>query len=191
VRKGALPKICLGGLALKTRAKKAEILKSFEEKLERANALFVLSYKGFTAHESNEIRKLLMEKGGEFRVVKNTLLRIASEKKGKQVINDYVEGPTAVVFTYQDPVEIAKVLKEYIKTHPSLTLRGLVLQDKCYDVAMVDELVKLPPKEVLIAQLLGTIQAPVANFVGVLSAILRNFLYVLKAIEEKKAKGEA
>jgi large subunit ribosomal protein L10 len=56
---------------------------------------------------------------------------------------------------------------------------------------MVDELVKLPPKEVLIAQLLGTIQAPVANFVGVLSAILRNFLYVLKAIEEKKAKGEA
>jgi large subunit ribosomal protein L10 len=115
---------------LKTRAKKAEILKSFEEKLERANALFVLSYKGFTAHESNEIRKLVREKGGEFRVVKNTLLRIASEKKGKQVVNDYVEGPTAVVFTSQDPVEIAKVLKEYIKTHPSLTLRGLVLQDK-------------------------------------------------------------
>jgi large subunit ribosomal protein L10 len=176
---------------LKTRAKKAEILKSFEEKLERANALFVLSYKGFTAYESNEIRKLIREKGGEFRVVKNTLLRIASEKKGKQVVNDYVEGPTAVVFTYQDPVEIAKVLKEYIKTHPSLTLRGLVLQDKGYDAAMVDELVKLPPKEVLIAQLLGTIQAPVANFVGVLSAILRKFLYVLKAIEEKKAKGEA
>ncbi|MCI4454567.1 MAG: 50S ribosomal protein L10 [Thermodesulfobacterium sp.] len=176
---------------MKTRAKKAEILKSFEEKLEKANALFVLSYKGFTAYESNEIRKLVREKGGEFRVVKNTLLRIASEKKGKQVVNDYVEGPTAVVFTYQDPVEIAKVLKEYIKTHPSLTLRGLVLQDKGYDTAMVDELVKLPPKEVLIAQLLGTIQAPVANFVGVLSAILRNFLYVLKAIEEKKAKGEA
>jgi large subunit ribosomal protein L10 len=176
---------------LKTRAKKAEILKSFEEKLERANALFVLSYKGFTAHESNEIRKLVREKGGEFRVVKNTLLRIASEKKGKQVVNDYFEGPTAIVFTYQDPVEIAKVLKEYIKTHPSLTLRGLVLQDKGYDAAMVDELVKLPSKEVLIAQLLGTIQAPVANFVGVLSAILRNFLYVLKAIEEKKAKGEA
>jgi len=176
---------------LKTRAKKAEILKSFEEKLERANALFVLSYKGFTAHESNEIRKLVREKGGEFRIVKNTLLRIASEKKGKQVVYDYVEGPTAVIFTYQDPVEIAKVLKEYIKTHPSLTLRGLVLQDKGYDAAMVDELVKLPPKEVLIAQLLGTIQAPVANFVGVLSAILRNFLYVLKAIEEKKAKGEA
>jgi large subunit ribosomal protein L10 len=176
---------------LKTRAKKAEILKSFEEKLERANALFVLSYKGFTAHESNEIRKLVREKGGEFRVVKNTLLRIASERKGKQVVNDYVEGPTAVVFTSQDPVEIAKVLKEYIKTHPSLSLRGLVLQDKGYDAAMVDELVKLPQKEVLIAQLLGTIQAPVANFVGVLSAILRNFLYVLKAIEEKKAKGEA
>lgn len=176
---------------MKTRVKKAEILKSFEEKLERANALFVLSYKGFTAHESNEIRKLVRDKGGEFKVVKNTLLRIASENKGKQVINDYVEGPTAVVFTYQDPVEIAKVLKEYIKTHPSLTLRGLVLQDKGYDAAMVDELVKLPPKEVLIAQLLGTIQAPVANFVGVLSAILRNFLYVLKAIEEKKAKGEA
>jgi len=176
---------------LKTRAKKAEILKSLEEKLDRANALFVLSYKGFTAKESNEIRRLIREKGGEFRVVKNTLLRIASEKKGKQVVNDYVEGPTAIVFTYKDPVEVAKTLKDYIKTHPSLTLRGLVLQDKGYDAAVVDELVKLPPKEVLLAQLLGTIQAPVANFVGVLSAILRNFLYVLKAIEEKKAKGEA
>jgi large subunit ribosomal protein L10 len=102
-----------------------------------------------------------------------------------------VEGPTAIVFSYQDPVEIAKVLKEFINTHPSLTLRGLVLQDKGYDAALMDELVKLPPKEVLIAQLLGTIQAPIANFVGVLSGILRKFLYVLKAIEEKKAKGEA
>lgn len=176
---------------MKTRAKKAEILKSLEDKLSRSKALFVLSYRGFTAHESNEIRKLIREKGGEFKVVKNTLLRIASEKTGKQAVNDYVEGPTAVVFTYQDPVEIAKVLKNYVKNHPSLTVKGLVLQDKGYDAAMFDELVALPSREVLIAQLLGTIQAPLTNFVGVLSAILRNFLYVLKAIEEKKAKGEA
>jgi len=67
-------------------------------------------------------------------------------------------------------------------------LRGLVFKGKGYDAKMIDELVKLPPKEVLLAQLVGTMQAPLANFVGLLSAIIRNFLYVLKAIEEKKAK---
>ncbi len=173
-----------------TKAKKAEMLKSLEDKLSRANALFVLSYQKFTALESNEIRKILREKNSEFKVVKNTLLRIASEKTGRTIVNEYVEGPTAIVFSYQDPVEAAKALKEYIKTHQSLVIKGLVLQDKGYDASMVEELVKLPPREILLAQLLGTIQAPVANFVGVLSAIIRNFLYVLKAIEEKKAKGE-
>lgn len=104
---------------------------------------------------------------------------------------DFVEGPTALVFSYKDPVEIAKALKEFIKTHPTLEIKGLVMQGKGYDAKVIDEFVKLPPKEVLLAQVLGTIQAPVSNFVGLLSAILRNFLYVLKAIEEKKGKGEA
>ncbi|MCS7200017.1 MAG: 50S ribosomal protein L10 [Caldimicrobium sp.] len=174
-----------------TRAKKEEMLKALQEKLQRSEAVFIASFRGFKVSEVNEIRRLIREKGGEYRVYKNTLIRIGSENTPFRAIMDYVEGPTALVFSYKDPVEIAKVLKEFIKTHPNLQLRGLVIKGKGYDSQVIDELVKLPPKEILLAQLLGTIQAPLSGFVGVLSAVIRNFLYVLKAIEEKKGKGES
>lgn len=171
-----------------TRAKKAEMLKNLKEKLQKSEAVFITTFRGLKVSEVNEIRKLVREKGGEYRVFKNTLIRIGTENTPYQPVMDFVEGPTALVFVYKDPVEIAKVLKNFVKEHPALELRGFVLKGKGYDANAIDQLVKLPPKEVLLAQLIGTIQAPLANFVGVLSAILRNFLYVLKAIEEKKTK---
>lgn len=173
-----------------TRAKKEEMLKALREKLQRSEAVFITSFRGFKVSEANEIRRLIREKGGEYRVYKNTLIRIGSENTPFRAIMDYVEGPTALVFSYKDPVEIAKVLKEFTKTHPSLQLRGVVIKGKGYDSQVIDELVKLPPREILLAQFLGTIQAPLSGLVGVLSAVIRNFLYVLKAIEEKKRKGE-
>ncbi|MGC9141700.1 MAG: 50S ribosomal protein L10 [Caldimicrobium sp.] len=171
-----------------TRAKKAEMLKNLREKLQKSEAVFITTFRGLKVSEVNEIRKLVREKGGEYRVFKNTLIRIGTENTPYQSVMDFVEGPTALVFVYKDLVEIAKVLKNFVKNHPALELKGFVLKGKGYDALAIDQLVKLPLKEVLLAQLIGTIQAPVANFVGVLSAILRNFLYVLKAIEEKKAK---
>jgi len=175
---------------LLTRIRKEEMVKNLKEKFLNSEGIFVTSFKGFTVAESNEIRKLIREKGGEFRVVKNTLIRLASQETPLQPINEYIEGPTALVIAYKDPVEIAKVLNKFVKDHPSLKLRGFVIQGKGFEASAIEELVKLPPKEVLLAQVLGTLQAPIANFIGVLSAIIRNFLYVLKAIEEKKAKGE-
>ncbi|MDM7202921.1 MAG: 50S ribosomal protein L10, partial [Thermodesulfobacteriaceae bacterium] len=151
---------------------------------------FITTFKGLKVSEVNEIRKLIREGGGEYRVFKNTLIRISTENSAFSPVMDYVDGPTALVFSYKDPVEVAKILKNFVKTHPSLELRGLVFKGKGYDAKAIDELVKLPPKEVLIAQLLGTIQAPLSNFVGVFSALMRQFLYVLKAIEEKKGKEE-
>lgn len=171
-----------------TRAKKAEMLKNLREKLQKSEAVFVTTFRGLKVSEVNEIRKLVKDKEGEYRVFKNTLIRIGTKDTPFQPVMDFVEGSTALVFVYKDPVEIAKVLKNFVKDHPALEIRGFVLKGKGYDAKAVDELVKLPPREVLLAQLIGTFQAPVANFVGLLSAILRNFLYVLKAIEEKKAK---
>ncbi len=173
-----------------TRAQKAEIVKNLKEKFLKCEGVFVTTFNGFTVAESNEIRKMIREKGGEFKVVKNTLIRLASQETPAQPVNDYVEGPTALVIAYEDPVEVAKALNKFIKDHPSLKLRGFVIQGKGFNAEAIEELVKLPSREVLLAQVLGTLQAPIANFVGLLSAILRNFLYVLKAIEEKKAKGE-
>lgn len=173
-----------------TRAQKAEIVKDLKKKFLNSEGVFVTTFKGFTVAESNEIRKLVREKGGEFKVVKNTLIKLASQETPVQVVNDYIDGPTALVIAYKDPVEIAKVLNKFIKDHPSLKLRGFIIQGKGFKPEAMEELVKLPSKEILLSQLLGTLQAPLTNLVGVLSAIIRNFLYVLKAIEEKKSKGE-
>ena len=173
-----------------TRAQKEEIVKSLNEKFGRAEGVFVTTFRGFTAIESNEIRKLVREKGGEFRVVKNTLIKLASKNTPAEPVVDFVEGPTALVLAYEDPVELAKVLKKFVDEHESLKINGFVIKGKPYEAKSIEDLVKLPPREVLLAQVLGTIQAPLSNFVGVLAAVLRNFLYVLKAIEEKKKEAQ-
>lgn len=173
-----------------TKAKKVEVINSLRENFFKAETIFITSFKGFKVAESNEIRKLLKENGAEFKVAKNTLIKIASKETPAQALIDYMEGPTGLVFVYKDSIEVAKVLKKFVDTHPSLQVKGIVIKGIGYKGEIINELVKLPPKEILLAQLLGTLQAPVANFIGVLSAIIRKFLYLLKAIEEKKAKEE-
>lgn len=173
-----------------TRAQKAEVVKSLKDKFLTCEGVFVVTFKGFRVSESNEIRKLMREKGGEFKVVKNTLIKLASQDTPAQPLNDFIQGPTALIIAYKDPIEIAKEIDKFIENHPSLQLNGFVIQGKAFKGDDIKDLVKLPPKEVLLSQFLGTLQAPLVNFVGVLSAIIRKLLYVLKAIEEKKSKSE-
>lgn len=173
-----------------TKAKKVEIVKSLREKFNKAEAVFVTSFRGFKVAESNEIRKILRENGAEFKVAKNTLIKIASQQTPVEPLNEYIEGPTGLVIVYKDSIEVAKILKKFIDTHPSLQIKGLVIKGKGYKGEVINDLVKLPSREILLAQVLGTLQAPLVNLVGVLSAVLRNFLYVLKAIEEKKKAKE-
>ena len=173
-----------------TRAKKKEIVKTLNEKLKKSQAVFVISYHRFTATESNEIRKIMKLNNGEFRVVKNTLFKIASKGTPFEKAVDFVEGPTALVFAYDDPVQVAKLLKKYLDEHNSLQLKGFVIEGKPFESEKIAALSAIPPKEVLLAQMLGTLQAPISNFVGVLAGILRKFLYVLKAIEEKKKNSK-
>ncbi|MFN3921789.1 MAG: 50S ribosomal protein L10, partial [Caldimicrobium sp.] len=116
-----------------TKAKKAEMLKSLKEKMEKSEAIFITSFKGLKVLEANEIRKLVREKDGEYRVFKNTLIRIATENTPYMPIIDYVDGPTALIFSYKDPVEIAKTLKDFVKTHSALEIKGLVFKGKGFD----------------------------------------------------------
>ena len=169
-----------------TRAQKEELVRNLREKFQEAQAVFVTSFKGLTANESNELRRLIREAGGEYRVVKNTLLRIASADTPAEPIQEFIEGPTGIALAYKDPVALAKVLKEFSEEHEALVLRGAALQGKPVDAKGIEALAKLPPREVLLAQLLGLLQAPPARLVQLLANVVRNFLYVLRAIEEKK-----
>ena len=171
-----------------TRKQKEEIVKKLQAELEEVPAVFVTTFKGMTAEESNELRRRLREKGARYQVVKNTLLRLASSGTPAEPLQEFIEGPTGIAICHEDPVEIAKVLVEFAKEHDSLINRGGVLGGKPVPAASLEALAKVPPREVLLAQLLGVLQAPVAQFVQLLAAVPRNFLYVLNAIKEKKAE---
>ncbi len=173
-----------------TRAQKEELVKNLREKFGKAQAVFVTSFHGLTVAESNELRKSLREAGAEYRVVKNTLLRIASKGTSAEPIVDFIEGPTGIAIAYEDPVSVAKILTKFAEEHEALKLRGGALQGKPVDAKGIESLSKLPSREVLLAQLLGLLQAPPARLVQLLANVLRTFLYVLKAIEEKKRQQQ-
>jgi len=174
---------------LLTQKQKREIVQKLKEEFEKSPAVFVTSFQKMTAEESNDLRRRLREKGARYQVVKNTLLRLASSGTPVEPLQEFIQGPTGIAISYEDPVEIAKVLVEFAKEHESLINRGGVLQGKPVPAESLEALAKLPPREVLLAQLLGVLQATTGQFVQLLAAVPRNFLYVLNAIKEKKAEA--
>jgi large subunit ribosomal protein L10 len=136
-----------------------------------------------------DLRRQLREAGIEYRVVKNTLLRLAAEKAGRQQFLSIVEGPTAIAFA-ADPMAPVKVLESYVRTgRTTLALRGALIGDRVYGREDTLALATLPPREVLLGQALGTLQAPLARFVGVLQASLQGLVGVLEARRQQLAEG--
>ncbi|SHF82651.1 LSU ribosomal protein L10P [Caldanaerobius fijiensis DSM 17918] len=169
------------------KAEKAQIVQELKEKLSTAQAAILVDYKGINVEEDTKLRRELRQSGVEYKVVKNTLLSIAAKELGYEGLLPYLEGPTALALGVKDPVAPAKVLYNYAKDHENFKFKVGILQGNIIGVDEIINLAKLPPKEELIAKVLGSMNAPIANFVGVLSATLRNFVYVLNAIKEKKA----
>jgi large subunit ribosomal protein L10 len=167
--------------------KKKEIIASLQEKLGRAEFNILTDFKGLKVSEFTRLRRELKEAGGELAVVKNTLLKLAAADSATAALEKYLVGPTALVLGYQDPVEIAKIVSKYAKDKPdNFILKGGVLGQSVLSDKDVVELAKLPPREVLLAKLLGALQGVPTSLVSVLSGIIRQFLYTLKAIEEKR-----
>ena len=166
---------------------KQQVVAEMHDKLQRAKAVFLADFRGMTVGKATELRNELRKAEVEYRVVKNTLLELASRDTDKAVVAGHFAGPTAIALTYTDPVAAAKVLSKFAKEPQSkLVLKAGVLSGKAIAVPDIQALAELPSREVLIAKLLGTMQAPVANFVGVLAAVPGSFVRALNAIREKK-----
>lgn len=157
-------------------AKVAQLVESFK----KAQAAILTSYIGITVKEDTELRKKMREEGVEYKVVKNTLTSMAAKQAGYEELSKYFAGPVAIAFSYDDPTKPARILADFAKTHKAIQLKAGVVQGNVFDENKVIELSKIPPKEVLIAKLLGSFKAPMSNLV-----------YVLNAISEKKAEANA
>lgn len=172
------------------RPEKEAAVAEIQKKLSSSQSVILTDYRGLNVQEVTELRKKLREVGVEFKVVKNTLTKLAAKNAAIEGLDDLMEGPIALAFGYDDPVAPAKILAEFAKDHQSLELKGGLLEGKVIDLNMVNSLAKLPSKEALLAQIVGLLQAPIRNLVNVLSAPLRNTVYVLEAVRKKQG-GEA
>jgi len=169
---------------------KKELVTQLHEDLGVSQAVFVTDYIGLNVEKITRLRKDVKSAGGTFKVIKNTLLRRAAQDTPVGAINDLFIGPTAIAMAQGDPLGVAKALVNFAKDNEELELQGGILGAQVLDLDKIQSLAKMPSKEVLLAKMLGSMNAPTTNFVGVLAAIPRQMLYVLKAIENQKMQGE-
>lgn len=169
---------------------KEPVVQEIKGKLEASKGAVLADYRGLNVAQVTELRRRLREAGVEYKVVKNTLTKLAAAELGLEGLNPYLEGPTAIAFGIEDPVAPAKILSEFAKTNKALEIKAGVLEGKVIDFNGVKALADLPSREVLLAKVLGGMQAPLYGFANVLQGNLRNLVYVLEAIRKQKA-GEA
>ena len=162
---------------------KEKVVEELTERLRLSETLIVTDYRGLTNSEIDALRSKLLEHGARFTVVKNTLTRRAAEAAGADALLALLEGPTAIAFIEAggDPVAVAKAIAAAAKETKILAIRGGVLQGTAMSADEVESLAKLPPAEVLRAQLLGAIIAPLTTVLGLLSAPLRDLVGLIDA----------
>jgi len=172
-------------------SEKRAVVEEVTEKLQKARGVVLTNYRGLTADEMNDLRRRLREAGVEYKVLKNTLTRIAVREAGIEPMDDILTGPTAIAFGYEDPVLPAKVLKEFSSQHDVLEIKGGLLAGERISTERVTELAGLPGREVLLGSVLAGMQAPIRGLVNVLSGVTRNLVYALDAIRRQKEEAEA
>ena len=171
------------------RSGKAAIIEAVKARADKASFAVITDFKGMTVEELTNLRVSLRKAGGEYLVVKNTLARIALTDGTHDAIKDKFHDNCGVAFGFDDPVAVAKALSDFAKQSKLFELRCASLDGKAMDAAQIDALAKLPGREQLLGQLLGTMNAVPTNFVSLFANMVRGLLYALKGIEDQKSNA--
>jgi len=175
------------------KSEKERVVAELTERLRTSETLIVADYRGLTNAEIDGLRSKLIEHGARFAVVKNTLTRRAAEAAGADGLLALLEGPSAIAFVESDgdPVAVAKALRDAAASTKILAIRGGVLEGAAMTADEVESLAKLPPAEVLRAQLVGAIVSPLTTVVALVSAPLRDLAGLIDArIEQLREQGD-
>ncbi len=171
------------------RSGKAVIIEAVKARADKASFAVITDFKGMTVEELTNLRVSLRKAGGEYLVVKNTLARIALTDGTHDAIKDKFHDNCGVAFGFDDPVAVAKALSDFAKQSKLFELRCASLDGKPMNAAQIDALAKLPGREQLLGQLLGTMNAVPTNFVSLFANMVRGLLYALKGIEDQKSNA--
>ncbi len=170
------------------REEKYRVVEEMREKLQKAEATFLVDYRGLNVEQITSLRNELRKTGTEFHVVKNRLLKIACEGTNTEVIKELLQGPNAIAISYEDIVSPAKVLINFSDDYDKLEIRAGQMAGRLLNADEIKRLSKLPGREELLAMALSVMQAVPGSFVRVLNAVILKLIYALKAIEAKKAE---
>ena len=165
-----------------SREKKAQIIDSLQDTFSKCSIGILTNYRGLSTPEITILRRKLRESSIQYKVVKNTMARFATERAGKSDLTGFFEGPIAIAFGYGDVTEPAKVLTDYIRTsRASLSIKGGFLGDRVLALADVATLAILPSREILLAKVLNGMQSPITTLVSCLATPIRGIIGVLQA----------
>lgn len=165
---------------------KKQFVEDLKQRLDKCCVAILTDYKGLDVQDMTELRAKFREAGVEYQVIKNTMLRLASEGTGVEAIRDSFKGPSAVALSYDDPVAPAKIATEFAKAHDKFEIKIGVMDGKVLDVTAIKALSDLPSREQLLATLLSTMNGVPRALVTALSDVPRRMVNVLQAIKDQK-----
>lgn len=172
------------------RPEKTAAVDDITSRFGEANAALLTEYRGLTVTEIADVRNALRDADADYKVMKNTLVRIAARDVGLEELAGLLTGPTAIAFCRGDAVAAAKVLDDAAKRFPVLVVKGGVLNGKILDADQARDLARIEPREVLLAKIAMLVNQPAQQTVNVFSALLRNLGSMLAQVVEKKESGE-
>ena len=172
------------------RPEKVNAVAELKDNLQHNELAVATKYIGVTVAQVTDLRRKLREQGVTYKVYKNTLAKRALDELGFGEAAAFMDGPTAWAFC-KDPVAGPKVLKDFAKDVHAVAMNGGILDGKIVNAAQLEALAALPPRDVLLGQVVGTIAAPLRNLVGALSALPRNLVNVLDQVRKQKEEGQA
>lgn len=169
-----------------TRQQKEEIVKEVTEDLKKAKMVVLTDYRGLNVSDINRLRRNLRDNNCQYKVVKNTLTKMAAKEAGLEELDPYLEGPTALALNDTDPIEMAKTLLKMAKELGHLEIKAGIMEGELLEVKDVETLGAIPSREVLLARVCGGFQAPITGLAVALQGNLNKLVYVLDGIRRSK-----
>ena len=173
-------------MAKKTREDKEKIVSDLKTKLQDSTSYVISDYHGLSVPQMQELKDSLREVGADFSVAKNTLLKLGAAEAKKEIDESALEGPTAILFSGQDPIESIKKLVAFIKKYELPKIKSGTFEGKLLNKDEILAISRIPGRQELYAKVVGNLESPIYNIVSVLNGNLRNLVYVLSEVQKQK-----